>query len=766
LAVDAGFTADDTENEGKKRDYTEVLEEANERFASCVDRDRDNRDNAKSDTEFVYLAGKQTPDKMKADLLAADDPCLEFPQLKQFVNQVVNEQRQNRPGIRVHPAGGKASDKVAEILQGMVRHIEYDSNAEAAYDGGFQHAVVGGRGYWRVTSEYESGNTFNQKLCIKRIPDPQTVYFDLDFQEPDGSDANFCFVTENVEKDAFEKRWPKAEALSWTPSEDTNAWYEGKDTVIVADYYRRVCKKRTLVAMSDGAVGWKDEMPHGIQLPPGVMIVREREADDYHIEWLKLAGGEQVLEEYDCPGKLLPVVCCMGDEIMIDGKRIFQGLIRQARDSQIMYNFSQNMKLALLAASPRSPFIGSAEAIEGYEDQWKNANKRSYGILAYNLRDGDGEPIPMPQRTQPPQIPTGWAEAAAQNKDDIKSVIGMYQNSLGQHAGETSGRAILAREKQGDNATFHFADNLARAIALTGKIIVGMVPTYYDTQRLVQMVGVDDERSTAVVNEQQPAPDDPYSTVVMNDLSVGQYAVVVEAGPSYATKQEETRESLMALVQADPQILQIAGDIIVNNMDFPDADKLSKRMKLMLPPPIQQSIAQEENPDGPPPLPPEVQQQMQEMQQQLEQAGQMVQQLQGELQQAQAGTDADMAKAQAAAELAQQKAASDAALAQQKAETEAQLAEYKAQLDANTRVQVARISAETDLQIAGMQAPPELMAAPGNPTAEQGNPQIEQLMQMMERVHQAVGAPRQHQPIMDDAGNIKYVISGPAQTIQ
>ena len=718
------------------------MERATKRFKNVVDRDRENRRAALEDTKFVYVAGNQWPEDVRAARALADDPCLEFPQLKQFVNQVINDQRQNRPGIRVHAAAGQGSKEVAEILQGMVRHIEYDSNAEAAYDGGFQHAVVGGRGYWRIVTEYEASKSFNQKICIRRIPDPQTVYMDVDFQEPDGSDSNYCFVTEELTEDEFEERYPKADALSWEQTELTNEWYTTEEKVIIADYFERIGSKRTLVMMSDGAQGWKDELPK--TLPPGVSIVNEREADDYKICWYKLAGGEQVLETIEWPGTMIPIICCMGDEIMIDGKRIFQGLIRQARDAQVMYNYEQTQKLVLLSLSPRVPYIAAEGAIEGYEEVWKNANKRSYSVLPYKTTDVNGNPLPMPQRTAFPPVATGWVEAAQQSKDDIKSVIGMYQNNLGMHGQETSGRAILAREKQGDNATFHFADNLARAIALTGKIIVELIPKYYDTERMVTTVAVDDTRKNVMVNQQMPDPNNPYQAIKNNDLTVGEYSVVVESGPSFATKRQETSETMLALIQSYPPLMQVAGDLVVGAMDFADADQLAERIKVMLPPPIQAQIqakAQEAQPGG---VPPEVQAQVQGMQQQFQQQAQQMQQalqqLQAENQQLKAGT--------------QQK--------EQASMTDAQVKMAVAQLDAQTRKEIAAMQLEGQLIIKGseLQAQQQPVIDAAEQTAEAG-PGLSDVMQavlaLAQNVHgmaQVVAAPRRHSFTMDQNGNV------------
>lgn len=586
-------TATDTPKEKlSSADKKEILEEARKRFADVSDRDQKNRDRAKAATKFVYVSGQQWDSKIRTARDAEGSPTLEFPQLKQFVNQVVNDMRQGRPGIRVHAAGSLASKETADILQGMARGIEYESQAEAAYDSGFSNSVVGGRGYWRVCTEYESAKSFNQNLRIKRVADPLTVYPDIDYQEPDGSDQNFCFVTESMKRGEFEKRYPKAKAVGWGSAADTKDWYPDKDTILVADYYRRVAVDRTLVVMNDGAIGWKDELPK--ILPPGITIERERDAQDYRVEWHVLGGGEEVLESHDWPGTIVPVIICVGDEVMIDGERMFDGLISQAMDAQRLYNYEQSAKAQNLMMQPISPYIGPKEAFDGLETVWQQANTKKLSYLPYNAYDEQERPVQPPSRIMPPQVPTGWAESSQSMKQDMKSIIGMYENSLGLHGQEVSGRAILAREKQGDNATFHFVDNLSRAIALTGRIIVELIPHYYDTQRIVTTVGTDDTRELVTINEK-----DPLQAIAKNDVTVGDYAVTVEAGPSYSTKREEVRESLMALVQSFPQVMGVAGDIIAGTLDFDGSDDLAERMKVMLPPPVQQMLAAKEQKQDP-----------------------------------------------------------------------------------------------------------------------------------------------------------------------
>jgi hypothetical protein len=607
---------------------SDVLGRARARFERALDGDEHNRRSQRDNTEFVYIPGKQWSDKERAFRQRAEDPCMEFPQLKQFVAQVVNDQRQNRPGIRIHPASGDASKDVAEIIQGLIRGIEYDSRAESVYDCAYQHSVVGGRGYWRVVSEYESPDSFNQKLVIKRIADPSSVLLDPDFEEPDGGDRDFGFVFEDMDIETeFKKRWPKAEAISTDLDE---RWFPREGKIRVADYYERVCERVGLVMLADGSSVYEDKMPAGAQvlLDEAGKEVR-RETERYRIDWYTIAGGSQVLEKHSWPGSLIPVVCAMGDEIVLDGEKIYQGLIDQAKDTQRLFNFGMTQQAIHLALTPRAPYIGTAEAFAGFEPLWKTANTANHAYLPYNARDAENEPLPAPSRQAPSTPDSGWLNWTQQMQMLMKSIIGMYENSLGMKGQERSGVAIRAREQQGDNATFHFLDNFSRAIALTGRIVVECIPTYYDTERIVHIVGEDDIPKLQPINQQQitAGPDGALRAITNGDIKQGKYAVTVEAGPGYATKRQEMAELTMQLVQAYPPLMQFAGDIVVKMQDIPDADQLSERIRAMLPPPIQQILAAKDA--GADPKVAQLQTQIQQLGQQLQQ---MQQQAQAEVQ--------------------------------------------------------------------------------------------------------------------------------------
>jgi hypothetical protein len=323
---------------------------------------------------------------------------------------------------------------------------------------------------------------------------------------------------------------------------------------------------------------------------------------------------------------------CIGDEITIDGKRIFQGLIRRARDSQIMYNYWQTAATEAIALVPRAPYVAAEGQLEGHESEWREANRRSFSTLTYKPQSIGGQALPPPQRTPAAEVPMAMVQQAQQCKQDLRATIGIYDPSLGQRSNETSGRAILAREHQGDTATFHFVDNLARAIALTGRIILDLIPVYYDTQRVVSLIDDEDKASLATVNEQVLLMGS-VQAIVKNDLSVGKYAVTVDSGPSYQTKRQEAADSMLRFVQAYPAAGALAGDLIAKNLDWPGADQIANRLKLMLPPAIQQSEGQE----GQPPIPPQAAQQMAQMGQQLQQMQQAIAQLGQENQQLKSG---------------------------------------------------------------------------------------------------------------------------------
>ncbi len=752
--------------EPAKEETTEsILAEARERFEVAVDIDKDNRDRQSEDTRFVWVKGAQ----WEADALETrngwDQPCLEASQLTQFVKQVVNDQRQKRPGILVSAASGDASKDTAEILQGMIRHIEVDSQAEAAYDSAYEQAVTGGRGFLRVTTAYQGADSFDQVLKINRVQDPLSVYPDPHYREPDGSDMGWCFVVERMTKKAFEAAYPDAEPLDWDGASNYGDWMDTKDGVLVADYYRRVKTTRTLVMMTDGAVGWKDELP--AVLPPGVTVAREREADDFVVEWFKVAGGQQILERLEWAGKIIPVVVVPGNEIWVEGKRQFQGLIRRARDTQMLYNYLVSAAAERVALAPKAPWIMAEGQDEGYENLWASANRTPNARLIYKPVTIGDQLAPPPARQSPVAAEMGLLQHAEMCKGDIKSILGMYESSLGQRGNETSGRAILAREQQSDNATFDFVDNLGRAIALVGRICIECIPTIYDTARIVGIVNPDGSKETTQINEPTMVAN-PVSGALQairnNDVARGRYAVTVSVGSSYATKRQEQADSLMGFIQAFPPAAQVAGDLIAKSMDWADAEVLAERLQYLLPPAIQQAEAAKKQGQTPPD--PQMMAQMQQLQQAIQQSQQVIAQLQQQLQAEQQGQQAKAAEAAARAQTEQEKIAADERLRTVELAADAQAAEAKAIADSQAKIKAKLIEVAGDL-LAQSMLPQPVEKLEGAEPGEEGEGEVVMqsppmdmativaaLEQTMQALSASLLAPRQMTVQTDAAGNV------------
>ena len=626
------------EGANKPNDKKDMLATMRSRFTMAVSAYSESREDELDDLRFE--AG--SPDNQwqwPADVLATRGsvqgqtinarPCLTINKLPQHVHQVTNEQRQNRPSVKVIPVDDNADVEVAEIFEGVIRHIEYISDADVAYDTACENQVTYGEGYIRVLTKYCDDNSFDQDLYIGRIRNSFSVYMDPTIQDPCGSDAEWCFVTEDMTKAEYERQFPDAAPVSSIMQQGVgdsslSQWLT-ENTVRVAEYfyYEHTPTKLNLYQGNMSAVEGSREDKELKAL--GLKPLKSRMADVKKVKWLKTNGFE-VLEEQDWAGKFIPVIRVVGNEYEVDGRLYVSGLIRNAKDAQRMYNYWVSQEAEMLALAPKAPFIGYGGQFEGYETQWKTANTTNWPYLEVNpdVTDGAGAVLPLPQRAQPPMASSGLLQAKAGASDDIKSSTGQYDSSLGATSNERSGRAILAREKQGDTGTYHYVDNLARAIRHCGRQLVDMIPKIYDTERIARIIGVDGEVKRAKINPSQAEPVkkivDETGIVIekIYNPSVGKYDVCVSTGPSYMTKRQESLDAMSQLLQGNPQLWAVAGDLFVKNMDWPGAQEMAKRFAKTIDPKLLSDA--DEDPA------------LQAAQQQLEAMGQELDQLHGMLQ--------------------------------------------------------------------------------------------------------------------------------------
>lgn len=586
-----------------------VVKEAQKRFKLAQEAEKDFRNDALDDLKFRF--GDQWPEEYKRVRRLDNRPCLTINRLPQFLRQVTNEQRQNRVGIEVSPVDDGGDDETAEIIQGIVRHIEYDSNADSAYDTAFEMAVTIGFGFWEIVREYETPFTTNQVIKIKRIKNPFMVYFDPNCIEPDYSDAEYAFKIISYTKDEYRRDYPDTELADlddWTSVGDADRDWIGADVVRVAEYYYIEKTKDTVVRITnkkgETRTTLKSKLPD--DLPKGVKVEDLRETEVPVVKWCKINAVE-VLEKADCPGRWIPIVPVLGDDADIDGKRHLEGMVRNAKDPQRMYNFWASAETEAIALAPRAPFIGAEGQFEGHPE-WQQANSRNFAYLEYKPKTIGNEVVGPPQRNVQEPAVAAITQARMQSSDDLKATTGIYDASLGARSNEQTGKAILARQQQGQVSNFHYTDNLSRAIRQSGRIIISWIPTVYDTARVMRIVGEDGTADTIKVNQQFLEKGIPK----IYDLTTGTYDVVVSSGPGYNTKRQEAVASMLSLVQAEPAIFAVIGDLMVASMDWPNKQEIADRLKKALPPQLQDNEDQ-------PPVPPQAQQKIQQQGQMIEQ---------------------------------------------------------------------------------------------------------------------------------------------------
>jgi len=556
-------------------------------------------------------------------------PCLTINKLPQHVKQVTNDQRQNRPAAKVIPVDDNADIEVADIFNGMIRHIEYISDADVAYDTACENQVAYGEGYIRLLTEYCDDNTFEQDIKIGRVRNSFSVYIDSINKETTGADAKYCFVTQDLTREEYERMYPNAAPVTTLQSlgvgdQSISNWLN-EDTIRVADYYYIDYDRATLNLYPNNQTAFAGT-PEDKQLKAFFgKPLRSRESDRPKVKYCKINGYE-VLEQNDWAGKCIPVIRVVGNEYEVDGRLYVSGLVRNAKDAQRMYNYWVSQEAEMLALAPKAPFIGYGGQFEGYENQWKTANTQNWPYLEVNpdVTDGQGAILPLPQRAQPPMASSGLLQAKAGASEDIKSTTGQYNASLGMGSNERSGKAILARQREGDVGTYHYGDNLARSVRNVARQLVDLIPKIYDTQRVARIIGEDGDTKMVRVNPDQQQPVNKIvdqSGIVIEkiyNLSVGKYDVVAVTGPGYATKRQESLEAMGQMLQANPSLWAVAGDLFVKNMDWPGAQEMAKRFAKTIDPKLMGDG--EDNPALA-----AAQQQMEAMGQEMEQMHQMLQ---------------------------------------------------------------------------------------------------------------------------------------------
>ena len=627
--------------DSSKNDAASIIATARKRLKAAMSATSESRTDELDDLRFA--AGSpdnkwQWPQYAMATRINGDGqearPTLTINKLPQHIRQVTNDIRQNQPSGKVIPACSDADADVAEVFEGMVRFIEYDSDSDIVYETAAENQVTFGEGYWRILTVYDGEDSFDLKIVLERIENSFSVYMDPTIKQPCGDDADWCLIGEDIPHDEYTEMWPDATPVSTLEDmgigdESIAPWITDK-TVRICEYFRFVKTREKLWLFNGNKTAFEGTPEFKVYSEKIGPPIKFRMAERRKVKWYKINGVE-ILEERDWAGKYIPVIRVPGNEFLVEGQRYVSGLVRNAKDAQRMYNYYRSQETEMIALAPKSPFIGYESQFEGFEDDWKTANTKNHPYLQVNASatDQEGRPLPLPQRVAPPMVQTGLIEAAKGASEDIKETTGQYNASLGQTSNERSGKAILARQHEGDVSTYHFVSNLSRAIRYSTRQLVDLIPKIYDTSRVAQIIGedgthkpvkIDPEQSQAVMEVRNPPNHPTAPNAVIEKIynpAVGKYNVRVVTGPNFATKRQEAMDSMREMLQAYPELWHIAGDLFAKNMDWPGAQEIAKRLMKTIDPKI--LVDGDENPALQ-----QAQQQIQQLAQQLDQCHKML----------------------------------------------------------------------------------------------------------------------------------------------
>lgn len=562
----------------------DIVKAARDRMAESVDADQENRERAYEDLKF--LTGDQWPQDVREEREADGKITLTINRLPQFVRQVTGDIRKMNPAINILPGDTETSEDTADIVEGLVRYIQYKSDASSVYEQTAEMAAAASIGWFRALTDYESDTSFNQEILIKRIRSPFSVYCDPAAEEATRSDARYVFITETMPQADFKEEYPNARAIDVEHDGLTDGLrHWAKDGhIVVAEYYWKEPVTREIALLEDGTTREfvKGESDEG--------VVQTRTVNTHRLMWAKVTGHEVLEGPIEQPSRDIPVFAVTGEEWDLGDKVYRSSVNRFAKDSQMMYNFMSSASAEYVALQPKAPYIGTVKQFEGLEGLWKEANNKNQAFLPYKP---DEKAPGAPQRAAPPISSSGIANEIAKAGEDMKATTGIYDAGLGNRSNESSGVAIRQRQMESDVATSIYSDNMAKAIAQCGRVIVQMIPKIYDTRRAQTIIGKDDQQEVVTIND---AIFEDGQQVTVNDLTIGTYEVRVDVGPNYSTLRQETADSMMQFAEKFPALGAAVADLIADAQEWPNRDQFVERIRKTLPPGMrdQQNLTPEE----------------------------------------------------------------------------------------------------------------------------------------------------------------------------
>jgi hypothetical protein len=560
----------------------QFLQEMRECYDRGVEADDHNRIAMLEDIEFTY--GDQWDPVVRAAREKRRKPVLQVNRLPAYVAQIVNNRLINETEIRVFPER-EGTKEVAELRQGLLRAIFKSPESDFARDEAMKYQVVGGVGYFALTTEYASDEVFDQNVVFQPVVDPLSVVLDPLAVLPCGGDSEFGFLSDNLNRKVFKKRYPWASETDFDSASHarSNEWFS-QDAIKVAAYWRMVKRgMKTVVLTVEGehkvvqpdpstglsaqeAVQLLLQMNQIARRPNGEPYIKDvpnRGAEMY------LCSGSNILEGPTfLPISSIPIFRVPGWELR-NGDRVYRwGLVRFMKDPVRLHNYQRSLLAEQMVAAPRNKWLASQEAVSGREKDFENSHLSDNPLLIFNSEGGKPERIPAPPVDQ------ALLTETQMTTQDLRDVSNIHEAALGMKSNEVSAKAINARQQMTDLGSFIYADRLRLAEERAAKVCNELIPIVFDATRIVTVIGAEDKVMQAVIND----PTNP-----LTDISVGKYGLAVTTGPATITKRALAAEAMMTFVNAAPESSQLVMDLVAEAQDWPKATEFARRFKAAMP---------------------------------------------------------------------------------------------------------------------------------------------------------------------------------------
>lgn len=588
------------------RNEHEFLQDARERFRESVNAESKRRGEMLEDLQFK--CGIQWRQTDLAQREAQGRPCLTINRVPGFVSHVVNNMRQSRPEIKVDPIADGADEEIAEVRQGIIRHIELVSRAEIAYDTAFDNLCTIGLGYVRVVDTWSDLKSMDKDLRIEWLPNSFSVYEDGAAYKPDWSDGEYKFVVEDISLQEFRRRFGKDKSPvslnEFTSIGDSSKYWLIGNKIRIAEYFHIEEEDDVLCEFEDGST----EYASLLSADKLDECVATRPAKVPTVFWT-LMYGLGILKQQKWPGRYIPIIPFIGNQVELDGERIVTGMVRYAKEAQRMFNYMYSCFVEGCALAPKSPFVAEYSQIEDFRETWQTANTSPTSYLPYKAKTIDGQLVPAPHREQAEPPIQAFVEGLKLADENLKSVFRIFDASLGQRGPQESGLAINSRKIESDLATYDWIDNFTRGLRFLGIVLDDLLPHYYNRPgRIVQVLQEDLTLNPTVINKLH---NDPDGIAKIYDLSKGRFAITISTGPGVATKRQDAAKSMVEIAKYYPQLWQVCGPQIIRQMDWPGKDAIAAQLEKAMPPELR-----EEDPNAPKDTPEQLKATLNQMSQQ------------------------------------------------------------------------------------------------------------------------------------------------------